>query len=151
MAAVARAAAARHKSGGVATGGAIMIKNYSDHAANERTFLAWLRTGLSIAAFGFVIERFNLFLAEFAQVAPIRPSIEPPLAHLVRPFGRYDGFALSVIGVVIIVLGGVRFVRTAREIDSPALSQPAGIRTEILLSGALALLAAFFCVYLALQ
>jgi putative membrane protein len=38
-----------------------MIRDYSDHAANERTFLAWLRTGIAVIAFGFVIEKFNLF------------------------------------------------------------------------------------------
>ena len=38
-----------------------MIRGYSDHAANERTFLAWLRTSIAVIAFGFVIEKFNLF------------------------------------------------------------------------------------------
>jgi hypothetical protein len=33
-----------------------MIRGYSDHAANERTFLAWVRTGIAVIAFGFVIE-----------------------------------------------------------------------------------------------
>lgn len=40
-----------------------MIKNFSDHAANERTFLAWVRTGVAVIAFGFLVERFDLFLA----------------------------------------------------------------------------------------
>ena len=39
-----------------------MITRYSDHAANERTFLAWVRTAIAMMAFGFVIERFDLFL-----------------------------------------------------------------------------------------
>ena len=33
-----------------------MIKSYTDHAANERTFLAWMRTGVAIIAFGFLID-----------------------------------------------------------------------------------------------
>ena len=40
----------------------LMIKRYSDHAANERTFLAWVRTAIAVMAFGFLIERFDLFL-----------------------------------------------------------------------------------------
>jgi uncharacterized membrane protein YidH (DUF202 family) len=36
-----------------------MIRGYSDHAANERTFLAWVRTGIAVIAFGFVIEKFT--------------------------------------------------------------------------------------------
>jgi uncharacterized membrane protein YidH (DUF202 family) len=37
-----------------------VISGYSDHAANERTFLAWVRTGIATIAFGFVVEKFNL-------------------------------------------------------------------------------------------
>jgi Domain of unknown function (DUF202) len=39
-----------------------MIKRYSDHAANERTFLAWVRTATAVMAFGFLVERFDLFI-----------------------------------------------------------------------------------------
>ena len=44
-----------------------MIRGYSDHAANERTFLAWVRTGIAVTAFGFVIEKFNLFVLTMAS------------------------------------------------------------------------------------
>jgi len=44
-----------------------MIRGYSDHAANERTFLAWVRTGIAVIAFGFVIEKFNLFVLTMAN------------------------------------------------------------------------------------
>ena len=46
-----------------------MIRGYSDHAANERTFLAWVRTGIAIVVFGFVIEKFNLFLVMISPIA----------------------------------------------------------------------------------
>ena len=39
-----------------------MIERYRDHAANERTFLAWIRTAIAVMAFGFLVERFDLFL-----------------------------------------------------------------------------------------
>jgi len=39
-----------------------MIRGYSDHAANERTFLAWVRTAIAVMAFGFLVEKFDLFL-----------------------------------------------------------------------------------------
>jgi hypothetical protein len=42
-----------------------MIKNFGDHSANERTFLAWVRTAIVVMAFGFLAEKFDLFL-EFA-------------------------------------------------------------------------------------
>ena len=46
--------------------GGINVRGYSDHAANERTFLAWVRTGIAVIAFGFVVEKFNLFLRTIA-------------------------------------------------------------------------------------
>jgi hypothetical protein len=46
-----------------------MIRSYTDHAANERTFLAWIRTGLVIMALGFVMERLDLLLASLRLVA----------------------------------------------------------------------------------
>src|SRR4029077_15747584 len=48
-----------------------MIRRYSDHAANERTFLAWVRTGLAVLAFGFVIEKFNLFIVTMATASSL--------------------------------------------------------------------------------
>ncbi|OYV75664.1 MAG: hypothetical protein B7Z66_11940 [Chromatiales bacterium 21-64-14] len=39
-----------------------MIANFRGHAANERTYLAWIRTAVALMAFGFVIEKFDLFV-----------------------------------------------------------------------------------------
>src|SRR5260221_14617324 len=86
-----------------------MIKNFSDHAANERTFLAWLRTGLAIAAFGFVIEKFNLFIAMMAESLPSSPAAAGALDRLFGPAGPYCGIALIIIAVVIIATSGIRF------------------------------------------
>lgn len=36
-----------------------MIRNYTEHASNERTFLAWVRTAIAIVAFGLAISRFG--------------------------------------------------------------------------------------------
>ena len=39
-----------------------MREHFGDHSANERTLLAWIRTGIAIMAFGFLVEKFTLFL-----------------------------------------------------------------------------------------
>jgi len=89
-----------------------MIKRYSDHAANERTFLAWVRTAIAVMAFGFVIERFDLFL----QVAA--PQIaQQQLAGHGQTFANAAGLAFIAIGVVMIVIAGVRFIKTAKDIE----------------------------------
>jgi hypothetical protein len=71
-----------------------MIRGYSDHAANERTFLAWVRTGIAVIAFGFVIEKFNLFVLTIASSASAfaarkavgtAPSLRRRCSYLRRP------------------------------------------------------------------
>jgi hypothetical protein len=47
----------------------------SDYLAAERTFLAWIRTGLALMGFGFVVARFGLFLQQI-QVVQQAPSAQ---------------------------------------------------------------------------
>jgi putative membrane protein len=44
--------------------------NPADHLANERTFLAWVRTSIGIMAFGFVVVKFSLFTKQILFILP---------------------------------------------------------------------------------
>ena len=123
-----------------------MIRSFTDHAANERTFLAWIRTAIAVIAFGFVMEKFNLFLVAVAATAS--PAIAQRIERLAGPFGRYDGLALMLVGIVLILVSTLRFLRTERRIEAPDVQSNGTSRAEILLAGALALLASAFCIYL---
>ena len=90
-----------------------MIKRYSDHAANERTFLAWVRTAIAVMAFGFVIERFDLFL----QLAAPQLALKQAAPHS-QTFANIAGLTFIGIGVVMIVIAGIRFRKTAKDIES---------------------------------
>jgi putative membrane protein len=59
-----------------------MIQGYSDYAANERTFLAWVRTGVAVIAFGFVIEKFNIFVLSLLDAASLDPMQRLQLERL---------------------------------------------------------------------
>jgi uncharacterized membrane protein YidH (DUF202 family) len=72
---------------------AMMIERYSDHAANERTFLAWVRTAIAVMAFGFLVERFDLFLQIAGQTLARRT---------LSPTGQLAG---NVVGLILIGLG----------------------------------------------
>ncbi len=47
-----------------------MIANYTNHAANDRTFLAWIRTGLAVAAFGFFLVKLNVLVDAVGSGTP---------------------------------------------------------------------------------
>lgn len=86
--------------------------------AAERTVLAWLRTGIAIMAFGFVVARFGLFLRLLQGQGGSMPGHGP---------SSYLGAALVALGVVA-TAGGVvqyqRFCRTIPTSDRPASSSP---------------------------
>ena len=120
-----------------------MIKSYSDHAANERTFLAWVRTAIAVMAFGFLVEKFALFL----DVSDIR--ITGKAATLIEPrFSGVAGLALIVLGVLIVAVAGLRFIQTAKAIDDEALHPGPGSRFDVVLAGLLFLLGCALLAYL---
>ncbi|HVA83762.1 MAG TPA: DUF202 domain-containing protein [Candidatus Binataceae bacterium] len=76
----------------------------SDYLAAERTFLAWIRTGLALMGFGFVVARFGLFLREIAMTTHARP-LESTGASL------WIGTALLLLGVIANVGASIHHVR----------------------------------------
>ena len=121
-----------------------MIERYSDHAANERTFLAWIRTAIAVMAFGFLVERFDLFL-QIAGQSLARKALSPT-GQLI---GNVAGLILIALGAIIIVLSIWRFRRTAIAIDSPDTLPGPGDRIDFLLAGLLTMLGSALFVYLA--
>jgi putative membrane protein len=120
-----------------------MITRYSDHAANERTFLAWVRTAIALMAFGFVIERFDLFLRYSTPLAA-----QEKIAPHGGVFANAAGLAFIVLGIVIIVIAGWRFVQTTKDIDSENQVASPGERFDLALSGMIGLLGAALFLYL---
>jgi putative membrane protein len=125
-----------------------MIRGYSDHAANERTFLAWLRTGIAVIAFGFVVEKFNLFVLTIASTAAIDAARRSELERLAGPFSAYEGLAFILIGIIIVIIAAVRFARTRQLLDDQEMHAASSSRVELVLTAVLALVVAGFSVYL---
>ena len=123
-----------------------MIRGYSDHAANERTFLAWVRTGIAAIAFGFVIEKFNIFLVTIAGNPAADASHS--VGRLSGRLGHYEGLAFMFGGVAIVVLATIRFVRTTRLLDDPETYPASNVRIELMMSALLILLVTTYSIYL---
>jgi putative membrane protein len=88
-----------------------------DHLANERTFLAWLRTGIATIVFGFAIGRFSIALREFLKLQG-HDSGTPGLT-------TWLGIISTVGGVGLILIGLARYKQAMVQIDSDTF-EPAG-------------------------
>jgi putative membrane protein len=78
----------------------------TDFLANERTYLAYVRTALAFIAFGFVIARFSLFAREFESL--VHENREGP--------GLSTGFgtSMALFGIFVALLGARRYAVTDR-------------------------------------
>jgi len=120
-----------------------VIKHYSDHAANERTFLAWVRTAIAVMAFGFLIERFDLFL-RFATPNLAKSPIDPHREWLANA----AGMAFLLLGLGMIATSAWRYFRTSKEIDARQEVRGPGARFDLAMAGLLVLLGLSLLLYL---
>ena len=125
-----------------------MIANYTNHAANERTFLAWIRTGLAVAAFGFFLIKLSIFVDAIGGGSVPQLPVEDAGAA-VEGATRYAGLAMVAIGIAVITRSGFAFERTRRAIDRDEVVQIPQSRAESLLSAALAIAVLIFGINLA--
>jgi putative membrane protein len=89
--------------------------------AAERTLLAWVRTGLTIMAFGFVVARFGLFLRLLAAQQGVAPM------HSQHDVSSVVGIALVIVGTACMILGAIQhrsYVSTLPPEDVPRTHDP---------------------------
>jgi uncharacterized protein (DUF302 family)/uncharacterized membrane protein YidH (DUF202 family) len=82
----------------------------SDYLAAERTLLAWVRTGLALMGFGFVVARFGLFLQQLAAIQHTRSEQSYGLS-------LWFGTALITAGVIVNLASAWRHIRMVRGLD----------------------------------
>lgn len=88
------------------------------HQANERTMLAWIRTGIALMAFGFAIARFGVFLQQVASVG----QLPNPVRH--GAGSGWVGAILVAFGMLANLVSTIRFAQIRRAIQRGEVGAP---------------------------
>lgn len=112
--------------------------------AAERTLLAWIRTGLAMMGFGFVVARFGLFLRELASARGIEPMKTPTPGRM----SLWVGVGLVMTGVAVNVVAAIQHVRTLRRLERGDAVVPRAISLGTVLSTIMAALGVILAIYL---
>ena len=121
--------------------GATPRASLSDYLAAERTLLAWIRTGLAMMGFGFVVARFGLFLQEL-HVAQNSAATQHYGLSL------WFGTAMIAVGVVANVVAGFPHLRLVRQLDRGETSHTHATAQAVTAAFALALVGLAMAIYL---
>lgn len=120
------------------------VPDRRDHMANERTFLAWVRTSIGIMAFGFVVEKFALFIKKLSYFFD-----QTDTSAVTTPSSGYS----SIFGIVLVAMGAfmgllafIRYKKVEREINEDTY-QPSMI-LDILVAMGILVIGIFLVFYM---
>jgi putative membrane protein len=120
------------------------ILNRRVHMANERTFLAWIRTSIGIMAFGFVVEKFALFIKQMSLIlgkANIENALPPS-----HGYSAIVGIFLVGLGTLMGLLAFIRYKKVERQIDEDTYQRSSIL--DILLTISVLAVGVFLVMYL---
>ncbi len=122
-----------------------MINQFRDHAANERTYLAWIRTAIAVMAFGFLVEKFDLF------VSYISHAVGSALRFRSSVSIEYIGLGLMLVSVAIIIGSTIRFIHYEKAIDSETPQHYLSKWPSVILAAIMLFFALFLIIYMIIQ
>jgi uncharacterized membrane protein YidH (DUF202 family) len=122
------------------------ILNRRVHMANERTFLAWIRTSIGIMAFGFVVVKFAIFIKQITALLTKNDFSEIHIPQPHQGYSSFFGIALVGLGAMMGVLAFVRYKKVEKQIDDDTY-QPSLI-LDIMLTIAILAVGIFLVIYL---
>lgn len=116
------------------------VLNRRVHMANERTFLSWIRTSIGIMAFGFVVEKFALFVKQVSYFLGKEVAVPS------RGYSSVFGISLVALGAIMGVLAFIRYKKVEKQIDDDAY-RPSLI-LDILLTISILVIGIFLVIFL---
>jgi putative membrane protein len=98
-------------------------KDIGNHLANERTFLAWTRTSISVIVFGFVVAKFGITLRQLLQLRPASVLGGASAAGSGAALHQSSvsvaiGVGFMAMAVVMALVSLVRYRQTMRRIET---------------------------------
>ncbi len=114
--------------------------NTNDHLANERTYLAWVRTSVGIMALGFVVVKFSLFVKQLSIILGKDKELHE------KGYSAIIGILLVLVGAVTIIMGFWRYKKTQRQISSGKYAESSV--TMFVMTSILFLMSVLMIVYL---
>ena len=113
--------------------------------AAERTFLAWIRTGLGLMGVGFAVARFGLFLRQM-QASQIQATQSHSVPHQ-SGLSVFSGVALVTLGVIVLIASVAQHLILIRELNTGTWHSRIS-RNAVLLATLLALVGIAMAIYL---
>lgn len=90
----------------------------TDYLANERTFLAWIRTSIGITTLGFVVFKFSLFVKQISLLIHDEKHLADAATH--TKYSSGIGIFLVGLGMVAIILSYIRYRITNKQLNEGA-------------------------------
>jgi putative membrane protein len=115
-------------------------KQATEYLANERTFLAWIRTCIAVISLGFVIARFGVWLREFAS------RLDPKSEVHSTGFSLVAGVVMMALGCLLSILAAWRYRAINLAISRGEYKVDSAL--VLLVSGSVAFLGATMIAYL---
>jgi len=122
----------------------VKVRNRRVHMANERTFLAWIRTSIGIMAFGFVVVKSALFVKQMSIImerSTIGNTLPPSYGY-----SAIIGIFLVGLGTLLVLLAFVKYKKVERQIGSDTFQSSSLL--DILLTLAILAVGIFLVAYL---
>jgi putative membrane protein len=113
----------------------------SDHLANERTFLAWIRTSIAIMGFGFVVVKFALFIKQLSLVLTTKQTVLPG-----KGYSTQIGILLVAGGAFMAMYSYLRYRNTEKQLLNHAYKP--SVLPALILTVGIVIVGALLVIYL---
>lgn len=125
----------------------VVVSNLQNHLANERTFLSWVRTSIGIMAFGFVVEKFSLFLKQITVLLGHAPLLDTSHIQLIpAKHSELLGISLVAFGALLCFFAFLKYKKIETQICQETYKPT--VLLDVMLTGMIFLIGLLLTIFL---